>query len=45
MSPPEKVRIGVVGGGFGSVFEWNKHPHCIVEAVRDPVPEKCRHSM
>lgn len=40
VNPPEKVHIGVVGGGFGSVFEWHKHPHCAVEAVCDPIPEK-----
>ena len=30
-----KVRIGIVGGGFGSSFQWHEHPDCIVEAVSD----------
>ena len=30
-----KVRIGVVGGGFGANFHWHEHPACIVEAVSD----------
>lgn len=42
MNPHKSVSIGVVGGGFGSVFEWHKHPHCTVEAVCDLVPEKRR---
>ena len=32
---PKKVRIGVVGGGFGTDFYWHQHPDCIVEAVSD----------
>lgn len=31
----KKIRIGVVGGGFGSHFFWHQHPNCIVEAVSD----------
>lgn len=31
----KKVRIGVVGGGFGCAFQWHNHPDCIVEAVSD----------
>ena len=30
-----KVRIGVVGGGFGCSFHWHQDPNCIVEAVSD----------
>ncbi len=30
-----KVRIGVVGGGFGASFQWHLDPNCIVEAVSD----------
>jgi endogenous inhibitor of DNA gyrase (YacG/DUF329 family) len=33
--PAQKIRIGVVGGGFGSDFYWHKHPNCIVQAVSD----------
>ena len=36
----KKVRIGVVGGGFGLSFQWNLHPNCIVEAVSDLRPER-----
>lgn len=36
----KKVRIGVVGGGFGASFQWHEHPHCIVEAVSDLIPER-----
>lgn len=30
-----KVRIGVVGGGFGLQFHWDEHPDCVVQAVSD----------
>jgi predicted dehydrogenase len=30
-----KIRIGVVGGGFGASFQWHLDPNCIVEAVSD----------
>ncbi|MFN0170018.1 MAG: Gfo/Idh/MocA family protein [Bryobacteraceae bacterium] len=30
-----KLRIGVVGGGFGSSFSWHMHPNCKVTAVAD----------
>ena len=30
-----KVRMGVVGGGFGASFYWHQHPDCIVHAVSD----------
>jgi predicted dehydrogenase len=39
--PPEqlpqgkKLRIGVVGGGFGRSFPWHLHSHCTVAAVAD----------
>lgn len=39
----EKVRIGVVGGGFGAAFQWHLHPNCIVEAVADMRPERRQH--
>ena len=32
---PRKVRIGVVGGGFGCSFQWREHPDCVVQAVSD----------
>ncbi|MBN1443150.1 MAG: Gfo/Idh/MocA family oxidoreductase [Planctomycetes bacterium] len=31
----EKVRMGVVGGGFGCSFFWHLHPHSTVHAVSD----------
>ncbi|MBN1817271.1 MAG: Gfo/Idh/MocA family oxidoreductase [Sedimentisphaerales bacterium] len=31
----KKVRIGVVGGGFGCSFQWHEHPDCVVQAVSD----------
>jgi predicted dehydrogenase len=34
------VRIGVVGGGFGSSFQWHLHPETKVEAVCDIRPER-----
>jgi hypothetical protein len=33
--PPKKVRLAVVGGGFGSRFWWHQHPGCEVTAVTD----------
>ena len=30
-----QVRIGVVGGGFGTQFYWHEHPNCTVAAVTD----------
>jgi predicted dehydrogenase len=36
----KKIRIGVVGGGFGRSFQWHEHPNCIVEAVSDLRPER-----
>ena len=36
-----KIRIGIVGGGFGLSFHWHEHPNCIVEAVSDLIPERC----
>jgi len=30
-----RVRIGVVGGGFGAAFQWHLDPDCVVAAVSD----------
>jgi len=38
-----KIRVGVVGGGFGASFQWHLDPHCIVEAVSDLRPERRSH--
>ncbi|NIA14428.1 MAG: Gfo/Idh/MocA family oxidoreductase [Nitrospiraceae bacterium] len=32
---PGKVRIGIVGGRFGSTFQWHLDPQCEVVAVCD----------
>ena len=41
----KKIRIGIVGGGFGSSFFWHQHPNCIVEAVSDLQEERKRKLM
>jgi predicted dehydrogenase len=33
-----KIRVGIVGGGFGAQFHWHQHPNCTVEAVSDLQP-------
>ena len=40
-----KIRVGVVGGGFGTNFFFNQHPNCIVEAVSDLQEERKRKLM
>ena len=37
---PGRVAIGVVGGGFGSSFQWRLHPRCTVAAVCDIRPDR-----
>src|SRR5262245_31274512 len=37
-APPasgKKIRMAVVGGGFGATFPWHEHPNCVVTAVTD----------
>ncbi len=36
----EKVRLAVVGGGFGAAQHWHEHPMCEVTAVTDLVKER-----
>jgi predicted dehydrogenase len=36
----KKVRLGVVGGNFGSAFFWHQHPNCVVTGVTDLFPER-----
>ena len=31
----QKIRIGIIGGGFGTGFYFHEHPNCKVEAVSD----------
>ncbi|HUQ92490.1 MAG TPA: Gfo/Idh/MocA family oxidoreductase [Bryobacteraceae bacterium] len=33
--PAKKIRMGVVGGGFGASFHWHEHPGCTIAAVTD----------
>ena len=35
-----QVRIGIVGGNFGSTFQWHLHPNCRVTAVCDIRPDR-----
>ncbi|WP_425396851.1 Gfo/Idh/MocA family protein [Aeoliella sp.] len=35
-----KIRLGVVGGGFGTSFYWHEHPNCVVTGVTDLRPER-----
>lgn len=35
-----KIRMGVVGGGFGTQFSWNEHPNCEVTGVTDLRPDR-----
>ena len=34
----KKLRMAVVGGGFGASFHWHEHPDCVVTAVTDLYP-------
>ncbi len=36
----KKIRMAVVGGGFGAGFWWHEHPNCVVTAVTDLYPER-----
>jgi predicted dehydrogenase len=35
-----KVRLAVVGGGFGASHHWHEHPDCAVTAVTDLVEDR-----
>jgi hypothetical protein len=35
VSSGAKIRLGIVGGGFGSAFFFHQHPNCVVTAVSD----------
>ena len=45
LSSEKKISIGVVGGGFGSSFQWHLDPNCIVEAVSDLRTDRRDHLM
>ena len=36
----KRVRLAVVGGGFGATFHWHEHPGCVVTGVTDLYPER-----
>lgn len=36
----EKIRLAIVGGGFGATHHWHEHPQCEVTAVTDLVEER-----
>jgi predicted dehydrogenase len=38
-----KIRVGIVGGGFGAAFMWHLDPNCTVEAVSDLRPDRRRY--
>lgn len=40
MNPERKIKIGVVGSGFGASFLFHKHPHSIVEAISANLPDE-----
>jgi predicted dehydrogenase len=43
-TPSDKVvRIGVVGGNFGSAFQWHLDPNCKVTAVCDLREDRLKH--
>ena len=39
----QTVRIGILGGGFGSAFQWHLHPQCEVGAVCDARQDRREH--
>jgi hypothetical protein len=39
-SSDRKLRIGIVGGGFGAAFHWHEHPNCLVTGVTDLRPDR-----
>lgn len=41
--PDRRVRMGIVGGGFGSAFHWHQDPGCVVHAVSDLRPDRRQH--
>ncbi|MFH1719684.1 MAG: Gfo/Idh/MocA family oxidoreductase [Planctomycetota bacterium] len=45
LNPDKKVRVGVVGGGFGASFQWHLHPNCVVHAVSDLRADRRDHLM
>lgn len=40
-----KIKIGIVGGGFGASFYWHEDPNCTVYAVSDLRTDRRNHLM
>ena len=40
LDPAKKIKIGIVGGGFGAAFQWHLDPNCVVAAVSDLRPDR-----
>ena len=40
MGSDKRIRMGVVGGGFGCSFYWLEHPKSVVQAVSDLRPDR-----
>lgn len=36
----KKIRLAVVGGGFGASFYWHEHPNWVVTGVTDLLPDR-----
>lgn len=36
----KKIRMAVVGGGFGATFHWHEHPNCVITGVTDLYPKR-----
>ena len=45
LDPDRKIKMGIVGGGFGSSFQWHEDPNCIVHAVSDLRTDRRAHLM
>jgi len=43
LDPAKKVRVGIVGGGFGAAFQWHLDPNCTVAAVSDLRSDRLDH--
>lgn len=39
-APGRKLRVGIVGGRFGTSFQFHEHPNCEVAAVADLRPDR-----
>lgn len=39
-SAERRIRMGVVGGGFGSCFPWHEHPDAVVAGVSDLLTDR-----